>query len=403
MKFLHLADLHLDSTFSGLPSNLTTNISEIKNSTNQAFEKAVDDAIAENVDFVVIVGDIFDLHQPSPQTQLFFAEQIKRLVDQNIYVTISFGNHDYLDRNDFFVAPDNHLFVFNGEPEIFSFTTRNNIPVDIAGFSYQQNHLTEDQAAKFPVANPNHFSVATIHGSVKTSNDEQNVYAPFTITELLAKNYQYYALGHIHKIETLHEEPFIGYSGNTQGRNINELGNKGFYQVTVDDQSFKTTQKFVKTSVINYQEINLSLTSETNQTDLNDQIIQNINDEINQKTFVILNILGAENLSDEQAELLQDENLWLNLNRQLTANSEIVRVNFIVDEKIGLNPVDQDYFDQARDNVFTTDNLKAPLKKLATQYQFIGEHLDDEELLTSLKTKSEFSMAQNLLTSDGDN
>ena len=52
-------------------------------------------------------------------------------------------------------------------------------------------------------------------------------YAPCTLEGLLSKNYDYWALGHVHRREILHENPWIVFPGNTQGRHINESGPRG--------------------------------------------------------------------------------------------------------------------------------------------------------------------------------
>lgn len=84
MKFMHLADAHLDSPFQGLSFLPSNEFNNIKQSTQKSFTKAIDTALDQKVDLVLIAGDTFDSVHPSPQSQLFFSREIKRLTDQEI-------------------------------------------------------------------------------------------------------------------------------------------------------------------------------------------------------------------------------------------------------------------------------------------------------------------------------
>ena len=93
---MHLADAHLDSPFQGLSFLPSNEFENIKQSTQKSFTKAIDSALDRNVDLVLIAGDTFDSVHPSPQSQLFFNREIKRLTDQKIQVVMILGNHDLL-------------------------------------------------------------------------------------------------------------------------------------------------------------------------------------------------------------------------------------------------------------------------------------------------------------------
>ena len=76
---------------------------------------------------------------------------------------------------------------------------------------------------------------------VPSGREGHDRYAPCSIEGLKAKEYDYWALGHIHIREVLSEQPIIAFSGNIQGRHIRETGPKGCLLVTVnDDRSLQT-------------------------------------------------------------------------------------------------------------------------------------------------------------------
>lgn len=97
VKFIHAADLHLDSPFKGMEMNVSQSVWErMKQSTFESFERIVDKAIQERVDFVLLAGDLYDEETRSLRAQVFVREQMKRLSQYDIPVFIIHGNHDHL-------------------------------------------------------------------------------------------------------------------------------------------------------------------------------------------------------------------------------------------------------------------------------------------------------------------
>ena len=69
------------------------------------------------------------------------------------------------------------------------------------------------------------YHIAMLHGTL-AGQEGHDAYAPFQLQQLIARDFDYWALGHIHKRALLHEDPFIIYPGNVQGRHIKETGEK---------------------------------------------------------------------------------------------------------------------------------------------------------------------------------
>src|SRR5699024_1894146 len=146
MKFIHFADAHLDSPFRGLSFLPSKEFNQIYQAADQSLTRIVDLALAEKIDLVLIAGDTFDSAKPSPRSQLFFAQQIKRLTDAQIQVVMIFGNHDHMRREDLLVnqSPYFKLLGANEAVEKATFKTKDNFNYDVVGFSYLNNHITED-------------------------------------------------------------------------------------------------------------------------------------------------------------------------------------------------------------------------------------------------------------------
>src|ERR1035437_681022 len=91
MKFLHAADIHLDSLLAGLRPRADLPDEVIRHCTRRAFAAMIDLARAEDVAFVVIAGDLYDGDWKDFSTGLFFAEQMRRLARPCFLLR---GNHD---------------------------------------------------------------------------------------------------------------------------------------------------------------------------------------------------------------------------------------------------------------------------------------------------------------------
>lgn len=340
---MHLADAHLDSPFQGLSFLPSNEFNNIKQSTKNSFTKAIDTALEQKVDLVLIAGDTFDSVHPSPQSQLFFNREIKRLTDQSIQVVMILGNHDYLDPKEM-VLPQTPYFKLlgsNEKVEALDFKTKNNFPYTVVGFSYQHNHIEVDKIHEFPQRKDN-FTFGLMHAGAKSTANYQNVYAPFVTSEIKDLHYDYFALGHIHLRQTLSEDPLIVYSGNLQGRHINERGAKGVYIGSVDENTKKIELDFVETAPIIWKMVDLDINQEIPQADLTKKIVEALTKVNTQKTLFGLTIHGAQYLSDQELELVNDSDYWLQLSHSLNLDSHLVKVYLTNNEKLQLKTADKE-------------------------------------------------------------
>ncbi|MER2088923.1 MAG: DNA repair exonuclease [Sporosarcina sp.] len=255
IRFIHTADLHLDSPFKGMTGLPVDRLNNLRDSTFTAFNKLIEHAVKIKPDFVLIAGDIYDGEDRSLRAQMKFGEGMRKLDAANIPVVISHGNHDHLDGRwtRFDLPPNVHVFNENVEAAKLSV---NGQEVVIYGFSYKERHIRDKVIDRYPVAELHGaFHIGMLHGSL-AGDETHAVYAPFTKSELLAKQYDYWALGHIHLRQQLHEEPPIVYPGNLQGRHRNERGAKGFYEVELSKTS--ASLHFVATSAIVFDRLEVS-------------------------------------------------------------------------------------------------------------------------------------------------
>lgn len=392
MKFIRFVNAHLDSPFRGLSFLPSKEFNQIYQAADQSLTRIVDLALAEKVDLVLIAGDTFDSAKPSPRSQLFFAQQIKRLTDAQIQVVMIFGNHDHMRREDLLVnqSPYFKLIGANEAVEKATFKTKDNFNYDVVGFSYLNNHITEDKIPDFPGKEHN-YTFGLMHAQEKEADSRKNVYAPFTVSEVQALNYDYFALGHIHARRNLSEKPWIVYSGNIQGRHINEMGAKGCYLGVIDENTKKTSIEFKTTGPILWQGVQVELDTQISKADLQNEIIASLNN-AKQKTYFSLTIAGAQFMTDEEQELVQDTDFWQNISQNLPFDSQLVDVRLKISSNLELNENDQQAFEQAKAEIFENDEFDKIVSDWKKRDPIAAQLTEDPAFIKAVKQLTEVKL-----------
>jgi DNA repair exonuclease SbcCD nuclease subunit len=231
VKYIHSADIHLDSPLRGLERYEGAPIDEIRGATRRAFENLIRLALDEQVAFVLLAGDLFDGDWRDYNTGLFFARQMSRLQDAGIRAYVVAGNHDAASQITKTLRPPENVHVFaTRAPES---VLLEDLGVAIHGQGFPTRSVTEDLTRRYPLADPDLFNVGLLHTSLD-GRPGHDAYAPCTLDGLRARGYQYWALGHVHRREVVCNEPWIVFPGNIQGRHARETGQKGCSLVTVD-------------------------------------------------------------------------------------------------------------------------------------------------------------------------
>lgn len=236
LTFLHAADLHLDSPFKGITDIPEQVFQTMRESTFKAFDSLIETAIHKEVDFVLLVGDLFDENKQSLKAQLHLRDGFLRLREESIDVFLSYGNHDYIKGNIYPITYPDNVYIFPDETVTsFPYIKDGRNIANIYGFSYLNQDVKENKAKQFTIKhNDVPFNIAMLHGSLH-GNKEHDPYAPFRLEDLLQEPFDYWALGHIHKRTVVQQEPPIVYPGNIQGRHRNEAGTKGCYYVEMNE------------------------------------------------------------------------------------------------------------------------------------------------------------------------
>ncbi|GAU07419.1 metallophosphoesterase family protein [Desulfoplanes formicivorans] len=232
LKFIHAADIHLDSPLRGLSRYESAPVASIRNACRRALENLVDLAIEEQVAFVLLAGDLYDGDWKDYSTGIFFSRQMGRLDRKGIRVIGVAGNHDAANTmTRALAAPANMTLLASRKPQTVVLDECN---VAIHGQSFKDRHVQDNLVRDYPAARPGMFNIGLVHTSLD-GREGHGVYAPCSLDDLRARGYQYWALGHVHKREIVSNDPWVVFSGCIQGRHIRETGDKGCMLVTVED------------------------------------------------------------------------------------------------------------------------------------------------------------------------
>jgi len=327
IRFIHTADLHLDSPFGKLSRYDATLADRLRDASFKAFRSIVDTAIRERVDFVIIAGDIFDSENSSLRAQLDFFKELKRLSAEEIPVYFNCGNHDPLSSwMKHLSLPEGAHRFSSREVETILFEKEGEVLAEISGISFEEKSVHENLALHFPeVNNQVPFHVAVLHGTVGAA-EGHTPYAPFSVEDVIDKGYDYWALGHIHKPEIIRPAwPAIAYPGIPQGRDFGESGARGYYFVSLE-RGEEPQIEFLDSAVFLFQEEEIALSpADTDPDIIAERLRERIPDDV-AGVFLRVVLTGQtplhteisadpDGLRDHLNEILQDAGLTILIDR----------------------------------------------------------------------------------------
>ena len=263
IRFIHAADIHLDSPLRGLSRYEGAPEEEIRGATRRALENLVSFAMESDVHFVLVSGDLYDGNWKDHNTGLFFSNQMSELRRAEIKVFIVSGNHD---------AQSVITKRLKLPENVYQFSTRHpetlyldDIGAAIHGQGFPKKAVTDNISANYPAKIPDAFNIGMLHTSL-TGRDGHDNYAPCTVDDLIRRGYDYWALGHVHARERIQSDIPICFPGNIQGRHIRETGAKGCLLVTVDDAG-DVDVAFQELDVLRWSEASVDITNARNRDD----------------------------------------------------------------------------------------------------------------------------------------
>ncbi|HEO65285.1 MAG TPA: DNA repair exonuclease, partial [Spirochaetes bacterium] len=191
-RFIHTADIHLDSPLTGLELYEGAPVEEIRQATRRAFENLVQFAMDEKIDFILIAGDLYDGNWRDFNTGLFFVTQMVKLKEAHIPVYIVSGNHDAASRiTQKIPLPANVTIFSTKKPQTIVIEE---FAVAIHGQGFIKPAVYDNLSKEYPDPIQGYFNIGLLHTCAEGAEGHEK-YAPCSVEELKNKGYDYWALG----------------------------------------------------------------------------------------------------------------------------------------------------------------------------------------------------------------
>jgi exonuclease SbcD len=253
-RFVHAADIHLDSPLRSLALRDPALAELIGNATRRAFVAVVDLCLEQQVDALLLAGDLHDGDQTSMKTARFLAEQMRRLDEAGIQVFVIRGNHDALSKITKELTFPDSVKLFGPRAEFVVPERKNgNAPVVIHGLSFAKSQAPESLLPQYAAPAEGAVNIGLMHTSLDGAAGH-DPYAPCNVGDLKAAGFRYWALGHVHKRAVVEGGCTIVMPGMPQGRDINEAGPKSVTLVTVMDDGAIRIEEHV-TSLAQFERV----------------------------------------------------------------------------------------------------------------------------------------------------
>ncbi|MCY4417556.1 MAG: DNA repair exonuclease [Chloroflexi bacterium] len=413
LRYIHAADLHLDSPFTGIRAAAPENVAQtLYSATFDSYRNIIDLCISERVDALLVAGDIYDGADRSLRAQQAFIDGLRSLDAAGIRSFVCHGNHDPLDGWEARLAyPDGcHRFgsefaavpIFPDEPE----------RALVYGISYPTRDVYDNLVSQLGEVDESAFTIGLLHANVG-GNTDHALYAPCTLDDLAQSGIDYWALGHVHTRQVLRERtPTVVYPGNPQGRHPNETGARGVYLVEVDDTG-NVGLEFRPTDTVRWERINIDISAlETEQDLLNeiDDAMQNLLDGAEGRSVVVrMTLTGRGEVNQFLRQAGAAEQLLASINDQWAERLPFVWCERIEDETAAA--IDRDALRSGEDFLAevlrTADQIREDPETLQDglaelyQHRRFRQHLANltEAEIAALLDEAE-ALAVNLLAED---
>lgn len=263
VRFIHCADLHIDSPFRGVQADSDMVARRLRQASLEAFATVVSRALEEEVDAVLVAGDVFDSADRSLRAQFQFRDELARAADAGISCFVVHGNHDPLDGWTARLEYPDGVTVFGPEVESAPLRRDGETVAVVHGISYPTRDVRDNLAVRFHDDSEAPLNIGLLHCNVGGATGHEP-YAACSLTDLTAAGMDYWALGHIHRPQVLHDaEPVVCYAGATQGRDPGETGAHGCYLVELE-KGVPPHVRFIPTDGVRWLNEQVALEPEDN-------------------------------------------------------------------------------------------------------------------------------------------
>lgn len=294
MNFVHIADMHFDVPFTTLNKNDLGNTRRLEQ--REAFRKIIEYIKQNEIDFLFICGDLYEHEYVKQSTIEFINNQFKEIPNTKIYIVP--GNHDPKIKDSYYSKYNFNENVYIFGSDIQKISEEN---VDLYGYGFENFYMKNTKVNEIKIDNPNKINILLTHGSIDGGYDELREYNPMKESDLKNLEFDYIALGHIHKPYYRGNGQKIIYPGSTIGLGFDELGAHGMIVGNIDENK-KLEIAFVPVDKKQFEEVSIIVDEILSKEDLIDSINM-MNWDENRYYKIILT--GKRNFEIEPVEILK--------------------------------------------------------------------------------------------------
>lgn len=349
MKFVHIADMHFDTSFTSLTNK--ADLGDVRRfDQRQAFNKIIDYIKENNIPYLFIAGDFYE-HE---YIRLSTIEYINNLFGQipNTQIFISPGNHDPYLKNSFYnkFYWNENVHIFDSKLSVFELDD-----IDVYGYGFDDFYYTNKDLESAQIKNKSKINILVAHGSLNASNTLEKDYNPISEKMLKEKGFDYVALGHIHKLDyNTTQNQNIVYPGSTVSLGFDELGKHGMIVGNIEKN--KLELEFIP---VDNKEFVIKEIDVTDMLDLDELATRINNIEFMENTYYKISLIGKRNFEIDLYKLnkfIINQNIIkikdytkLNYDLEKLSNENTLKGLFVKEllERMNENPDDEEILENA--------------------------------------------------------
>ena len=370
MKFIHIADSHLDAKFDNLIGR--ENLSQKRNiEQREVFTKVIEYAKNNSIDYIFISGDLYEDSNININTIEYINELFKRIPDVKIIITP--GNHDPYIKNSIYDTYkfNENVYVFNE----YRVDKKEFNDADIYGFAFTDFFEDSIDLSNIEL-DKNKINIFVLHGDLNASQEQEYKFNPISEKTLKDIGFNYVALGHIHK-NNYDDSKNILYPGSLASLGFDEPNLHGMIVGEIDQDSVKT--KFIPLDNREFKQIELDLDGVLDENDLVYKINELVQNDIEKSKNELKN--SKENVTSNYDFSYIDEDkytimyeVYLTGNRTFEIN--LKRINSLVDNEQILKIKDKTQMNIDLDSIAKENTLRGLFVQKVLDKQ--GEYSKEE-------------------------
>lgn len=291
MRFIHIADMHLDAPFTELSKQ--EELGDLRRlEQRKIFSKIIDHIKTEKIEYLFISGDFYE-HQYIRNTTIEYINNLfKTIPETKVFITP--GNHDPLLKNSYYnnFNWNNNVYIFDEKIKTYELED-----VDIYGVGFNDFYCRDSKIEEIEIKNKNKINILIAHGELNASKTVEMPYNPLNENKLKQLGFDYIALGHIHKKE-INEN--IVYPGSCIAFGFDELGEHGMFDVELEKN--KLNINFIKLDETEFIEKNIDISEITTEEELIEKISA---EKLEQKNLYKIILVGNKNFEINKNKILK--------------------------------------------------------------------------------------------------